>query len=58
MAEVGRHTLPQGSFATYTAAGHVRRALTEAGFAVTRIPGHGRKRHMTTGRLTEPQTTC
>jgi tRNA U34 5-methylaminomethyl-2-thiouridine-forming methyltransferase MnmC len=49
MAEVARHTAPGGTFATYTAAGHVRRALTEAGFTVTRQPGFGRKRHMTTG---------
>jgi tRNA U34 5-methylaminomethyl-2-thiouridine-forming methyltransferase MnmC len=49
MAEVGRHTAPHGSFATYTAAGFVRRALTEAGFTVTRQAGHGTKRHMTTG---------
>ena len=51
MAEVARHTAPGGTFATYTAAGHVRRALEAAGFAVTRAPGFGRKRHMTTGRL-------
>lgn len=48
--QVARHTAPQGSFATYTAAGHVRRALAEVGFAVDRRPGHGRKRHMTAGR--------
>jgi tRNA U34 5-methylaminomethyl-2-thiouridine-forming methyltransferase MnmC len=51
MAEVARHTAPGGTFATYTAAGHVRRALAEAGFAVDRRPGFGRKRHMTVGRL-------
>jgi len=51
MAEVARHTSPGGTFATYTAAGHVRRALAEAGFTVTRQPGFGRKRHMTTGYL-------
>ena len=51
MTEVARHTAPCGTFATYTAAGHVRRALTDAGFAVTRQPGFGRKRHMTTGVL-------
>jgi tRNA U34 5-methylaminomethyl-2-thiouridine-forming methyltransferase MnmC len=51
MREVARHTAPGGSFATYTAAGHVRRALTEAGFTVTRQPGFGRKRHMTSGML-------
>lgn len=51
MAEVARHTAPGGSFATYTAAGHVRRGLAAAGFAVTRAPGHGSKRHMSLGRL-------
>lgn len=51
MAEVARHTAPGGSFATYTAAGHVRRALEAADFAVTRRPGHGKKRHMTAGVL-------
>ncbi|THD85314.1 FAD-dependent oxidoreductase [Aliigemmobacter aestuarii] len=51
MAEVAHHTVPGGSFATYTAAGHVRRALADAGFAVERQQGFGRKRHMTAGRL-------
>ncbi len=51
MAEVARHTAPGGTFATYTAAGHVRRALVAAGFEVARLPGYGRKRHMTAGRL-------
>jgi tRNA U34 5-methylaminomethyl-2-thiouridine-forming methyltransferase MnmC len=50
MAEVARHTAPGGTFATYTAAGEVRRALAEAGFEVTRAEGFGRKRHMTAGR--------
>lgn len=50
LAQVARHTRPGGSFATYTAAGPVRRALEAAGFAVTRIPGFGRKRHMSIGR--------
>ena len=44
----------RGSFATYTAAGHVRRALTLAGFEVQRRPGFGRKRHMSIGRLIRP----
>ena len=47
MHDVGRHTAPCGTAATYTAAGFVRRALDAAGFAVTRAPGYGRKRHMT-----------
>lgn len=51
MAQVARHTARDGTFATYTAAGQVRRALGEAGFRVERRPGFGRKRHMTTGRL-------
>jgi tRNA U34 5-methylaminomethyl-2-thiouridine-forming methyltransferase MnmC len=49
MAEVAAHTAPDGTFATYTAAGHVRRALSDAGFTVERRPGHARKRHMTAG---------
>ncbi len=51
MAEVAAHTAPGGTFATYSAAGHVRRALAAAGFAVARRPGFGRKRHMSVGRL-------
>jgi tRNA U34 5-methylaminomethyl-2-thiouridine-forming methyltransferase MnmC len=51
MRAVAAHTVVGGTFATYTAAGHVRRALAEAGFAVERLPGHGRKRHMTVGVL-------
>ena len=51
MAEVGAHTAPGGTFATYTAAGHVRQALSDAGFEVLRSPGFGRKRHMSRGRL-------
>lgn len=51
LAEVARHTGPGGTASTYSAAGHVRRALQEAGFEVTRAPGFGRKRHMTRARL-------
>lgn len=47
MQEVGIHTAPNGTAATYTAAGFVRRGLADAGFAVERTPGYGRKRHMT-----------
>lgn len=47
MAEVARHTNGAGTAATYSAAGAVRRGLEAAGFAVTRAPGFGRKRHMT-----------
>ncbi|MDO5603849.1 MAG: tRNA (5-methylaminomethyl-2-thiouridine)(34)-methyltransferase MnmD [Paracoccus sp. (in: a-proteobacteria)] len=51
MAQVGAHTAPGGTFATYTAAGHVRRALDAAGFEVARAPGFGSKRHMSRGTL-------
>ncbi|MCK0169185.1 tRNA (5-methylaminomethyl-2-thiouridine)(34)-methyltransferase MnmD [Jannaschia sp. S6380] len=51
MSAVARHTAPGGTFATYTAAGAVRAALGAAGFDVVRMPGFGRKRHMTRGRL-------
>jgi tRNA U34 5-methylaminomethyl-2-thiouridine-forming methyltransferase MnmC len=50
MHHVGAHTKPGGTCATYTAAGFVRRSLADAGFAVERRPGFGRKRHMTVGR--------
>ncbi|MGI3166653.1 tRNA (5-methylaminomethyl-2-thiouridine)(34)-methyltransferase MnmD [Pseudooceanicola sp. 200-1SW] len=54
MQAVHDHTRPGGTAATYTAAGHVRRALAAAGFEVTRAPGYGRKRHMT--RAIRPET--
>jgi tRNA U34 5-methylaminomethyl-2-thiouridine-forming methyltransferase MnmC len=53
MADVYRHTRPGGTAATYTAAGFVRRGLAAAGFAVERIPGYGRKRHMTVAAKAE-----
>ena len=43
------HTHPKGTFATYTAAAIVRQNLRSAGFEVSRIPGFGRKRHMSHG---------
>lgn len=51
LAEVARHTAPGGTFATYTAAGFVRRGLQTAGFQVERARGHGTKRHMSRGTL-------
>ena len=49
LAQVVAHTIAGGSFATYTAAGQVRRALATAGFTVERVAGFGLKRHMTKG---------
>ncbi|KUF12735.1 tRNA (5-methylaminomethyl-2-thiouridine)(34)-methyltransferase MnmD [Pseudoponticoccus marisrubri] len=58
LQEVAGHTAPGGTAATYTAAGHVRRALAAAGFEVIRIAGFGRKRHMTVARMpTGPRLT-
>lgn len=51
--EVGRHTSQNGTAATYSAAGHVRSSLSNAGFSVTRVKGFGRKRHMTTARMSD-----
>ena len=43
------HTRPGGSFATYAAAGFVRRNLVAAGFSVERRPGFAGKREMLCG---------
>jgi tRNA 5-methylaminomethyl-2-thiouridine biosynthesis bifunctional protein len=48
---VARRSAPGARAATYTVAGAVRRALTGAGFAVERAPGHGRKRERLQARL-------
>ena len=44
MRDVYEHTGPAGTFATFTAAGWVRRNLEDAGFDVAKMPGYGRKR--------------
>jgi len=43
---------PGATFATFTAAGQVRRDLTNAGFQVHKAPGFGRKRECLRGRIT------
>lgn len=43
------HTRRGGSFATYAAAGWVRRNLAAAGFSIERKPGFGSKREMLAG---------
>jgi tRNA 5-methylaminomethyl-2-thiouridine biosynthesis bifunctional protein len=42
---------PGATFGTFTAAGHVRRALADAGFSVERLTGFGGKRHRLAGQL-------
>ncbi len=51
LAAVAAHTRKGGSFATYSAAGQVRRDLEAAGFTVERRAGFAHKRHMSVGRL-------
>ncbi len=51
LAEVARHTVPGGTFATYSAASGIREALRAAGFDVARAPGFGAKKHMSRGVL-------
>ncbi|MBS0970303.1 bifunctional tRNA (5-methylaminomethyl-2-thiouridine)(34)-methyltransferase MnmD/FAD-dependent 5-carboxymethylaminomethyl-2-thiouridine(34) oxidoreductase MnmC [Chimaeribacter arupi] len=50
MARLAR---PGGTFATFTAAGFVRRGLQQAGFAVQKIKGFGQKREMLAGVMGE-----
>ena len=45
----------QCHFATFTAAGHVKRGLRQAGFDVQKQPGHGRKRDMLAGTIDKPE---
>ena len=50
MKLVGEKTKTTGTFASYTAAGWVRRNLEEAGFTVEKRPGFGTKRDMIAGK--------
>lgn len=51
MLAIAAHTVPGGTFATYTSAGWVRRNLAAAGFIVEKCPGHAGKREMCRGKL-------
>ncbi|MFS7247447.1 bifunctional tRNA (5-methylaminomethyl-2-thiouridine)(34)-methyltransferase MnmD/FAD-dependent 5-carboxymethylaminomethyl-2-thiouridine(34) oxidoreductase MnmC [Rahnella inusitata] len=48
---MAKMTRPQGTFATFTVAGVVRRGLQDAGFEIEKVPGFGEKRHMLSGVL-------
>lgn len=50
LAGVAACTVRGGTFATFTAAGHVRRGLEQAGFLVEKKRGYGRKRDMLCGQ--------
>ena len=51
--QLATKTAVGGTFATFTAAGWVRRGLQTAGFSVQRSPGFGQKREMLCGHLPE-----
>ena len=51
--QLAAKTASGGTFATFTAAGWVRRGLQAAGFRVDKSPGFGRKREMLHGQLQE-----
>lgn len=46
---MARLSVPGASFATFTAAGAVKRGLRDTGFEVTKVKGFGRKRDMLRG---------
>lgn len=50
--QMARLSKPGTRFATFTAAGFVKRGLEGAGFAVRKVPGFGRKREMLVGEKT------
>lgn len=52
--QIARLSRPGATFATFTAAGNVRRGLAEAGFTVHKRPGFARKREMLAGSIAIP----
>ncbi len=52
--QIARLSRPGTRFATFTAAGLVRRGLQDVGFQVEKQPGFGRKREMLAGLMREP----
>ncbi|WJG08298.1 bifunctional tRNA (5-methylaminomethyl-2-thiouridine)(34)-methyltransferase MnmD/FAD-dependent 5-carboxymethylaminomethyl-2-thiouridine(34) oxidoreductase MnmC [Aliiglaciecola sp. LCG003] len=54
-AQIARLSKPQATFATFTAAGIVKRGLAQVGFEVTKTKGFGRKREMLMGHFTHNQ---
>ena len=51
LTAIARASAPKATFATFTAAGFVRRGLMAAGFDVQKRPGFGRKRERLVGHL-------
>lgn len=58
LTQLGKHSADNATLATFTSAGFVRRALTEAGFAIEKTAGFGHKREMSVGkRVTSHQSS-
>ncbi len=55
LEQVARLTGPEGTFATFTAAGVVRRGLENVGFQVEKVAGFGSKRDMLRGAIHRPR---
>ena len=54
MSDIAKHSTKNTSFATFTAAGHVKRGLADAGFNVRKMQGYGHKRDMLCGEFFSP----
>ncbi|WP_321394772.1 bifunctional tRNA (5-methylaminomethyl-2-thiouridine)(34)-methyltransferase MnmD/FAD-dependent 5-carboxymethylaminomethyl-2-thiouridine(34) oxidoreductase MnmC [Emcibacter sp.] len=55
--QLARLSAPGTRIATFTAAGFVRRGLEQAGFALQKTPGFGRKRECLKGQFTDAAVT-
>lgn len=53
-ANMARLSRSQGTLATFTVAGFVRRGLLDAGFDVSKVKGFGQKKHMLSGVMNNP----
>ncbi|MCL9781862.1 bifunctional tRNA (5-methylaminomethyl-2-thiouridine)(34)-methyltransferase MnmD/FAD-dependent 5-carboxymethylaminomethyl-2-thiouridine(34) oxidoreductase MnmC [Vibrio sp. S4M6] len=54
---MARLAKPNGTCATFTAAGFVRRGLIDAGFSMKKVKGFGTKREMIAGEINQPSQT-
>ncbi len=55
--QLARLSRPAATFATFTAAGHVRRGMDAVGFLTSKVPGYGRKREMLRGDVSPAHTS-
>jgi tRNA 5-methylaminomethyl-2-thiouridine biosynthesis bifunctional protein len=54
LVQLGNLSHKDTTFATFTAAGIVKRSLLKAGFEIKKVPGFGKKREMLTGHYQGP----